>query len=493
MALRRFSDNPAASTPLTGTEIIPGLQSGADVQMTAQDIADLAGTGGAEDFTDLADVPSSYTGEAGKLVAVNGTEDGLEFVSGSGGAVDSVNGQTGTVVLELGDLDDVDAATPTDGYVLTWNNTDGEWKAAAATGGMSNPMTTAGDIIYGGASGTPVRLAAGTDGHVLTLVSGDPAWAAPGGGALTNWTEAANSSAPNATVPVVSFSANNAASSVDVVIASKGSGGLAREVADSTATGGNKRGTDSVDLQSVRATAAQVASGARACIPGGFNNTASAQAAFAMGQTCNASGQQAVAMGESNTASGMNSVALGGSGGAASATDAVALAGGTANAVGAFAMGRGANTNSVTGAFAECYNSQPPRSRYSLYGQTTNATPLTLTTTGSGTGAATNQVYFGGLNNRSGIYRGLIVARQSGNGGAKMSWQFVAHLDRDNNTVSLVGAVTPTVVASSAGPPAWAVAVTADNTLKTLKVEVTGAAATTINWACFVDGQECTG
>ncbi|MGS1076637.1 hypothetical protein [Pseudoxanthomonas beigongshangi] len=47
MALRRFSDNPAATTPLTGTEVIPGLQGGADVQMTAQDIADLAtGTGG---------------------------------------------------------------------------------------------------------------------------------------------------------------------------------------------------------------------------------------------------------------------------------------------------------------------------------------------------------------------------------------------------------------------------------------------------------------
>lgn len=42
MALRRFSDNPAATTPLSGTEVIPGLQGGADVQMTAQDIADLA-------------------------------------------------------------------------------------------------------------------------------------------------------------------------------------------------------------------------------------------------------------------------------------------------------------------------------------------------------------------------------------------------------------------------------------------------------------------
>lgn len=44
MALRRFSDNPPASS-LTGTEIVPGIQGGVDVQMTAQDIADLGGGG----------------------------------------------------------------------------------------------------------------------------------------------------------------------------------------------------------------------------------------------------------------------------------------------------------------------------------------------------------------------------------------------------------------------------------------------------------------
>jgi hypothetical protein len=53
---------------------------------------------------------------------------------------------------------------------------------AGGGGGMTNPMTTAGDIIYGGSSGTPTRLGAGTNGHVLTLASGVPTWAASGGG-----------------------------------------------------------------------------------------------------------------------------------------------------------------------------------------------------------------------------------------------------------------------------------------------------------------------
>lgn len=37
-------------------------------------------------FTDLNDAPASYTGQAGKRVVVNGTEDGLEFAAAVGGA-----------------------------------------------------------------------------------------------------------------------------------------------------------------------------------------------------------------------------------------------------------------------------------------------------------------------------------------------------------------------------------------------------------------------
>ena len=45
------------------------------------------------------------------------------------------------------------------------------------TGGMTNPMTTAGDMIIGGASGAPTRLAAGTNTiDVLGMASGAPAW-----------------------------------------------------------------------------------------------------------------------------------------------------------------------------------------------------------------------------------------------------------------------------------------------------------------------------
>src|SRR5690606_4613180 len=100
MALRRFSDNPAADLPLDGTETIPALQAGSDVQVTVQDIIDAAS-----------------------------------------GAVTSVNGATGAVVLALDDLDDVDAGSPSDGDVLTWVAANSAWEPAAGGSGGSDSYT----------------------------------------------------------------------------------------------------------------------------------------------------------------------------------------------------------------------------------------------------------------------------------------------------------------------------------------------------------------
>jgi hypothetical protein len=61
------------------------------------------------------------------------------------------------------------------------NGGTGQTTKAAAFDALS-PMTTLGDIIYGGASGTGTRLGVGSAGQVLTVVSGAPAWAAAGGG-----------------------------------------------------------------------------------------------------------------------------------------------------------------------------------------------------------------------------------------------------------------------------------------------------------------------
>lgn len=48
--------------------------------------------------------------------------------------------------------------------------------------GFSNPMTTTGDLILGGSSGTPTRLGIGTSTQVLTVSGGTAVWAPASGG-----------------------------------------------------------------------------------------------------------------------------------------------------------------------------------------------------------------------------------------------------------------------------------------------------------------------
>lgn len=56
--------------------------------------------------------------------------------------------------------------------------------ATGGGGGMTNPMTAAGDVIVGGASGAPARLAIGTEGQVPVVRSGALVYEAQAGGTV---------------------------------------------------------------------------------------------------------------------------------------------------------------------------------------------------------------------------------------------------------------------------------------------------------------------
>lgn len=84
-------------------------------------------------------------------------------------AVDSVNGQTGIVVLDAGDV----GADPAG--------------SAAAAAAASQPLATidaAGDLYVGTGDNTTTRLPAGAEGEVLTITAGVPTWEPGGGGAV---------------------------------------------------------------------------------------------------------------------------------------------------------------------------------------------------------------------------------------------------------------------------------------------------------------------
>jgi hypothetical protein len=52
------------------------------------------------------------------------------------------------------------------------------WDDVAEASGLTNPMTTTGDIIVGGASGVPARLAVGAAGRILGSSGTTPSWVA---------------------------------------------------------------------------------------------------------------------------------------------------------------------------------------------------------------------------------------------------------------------------------------------------------------------------
>jgi hypothetical protein len=145
---------------------------------------------------------------------------------------------------------------------------------------------------------------------------------------LTYFTEAQNTAAPNATVPVDSLTAVAGTTNADIALVPKGTGAFTLAVADNTATGGNKRGANAIDLSTKRTNAADVASGissiaigesARATNTnsfavglGGIGAVSSNQASVAIGSWTTATGANSFATGSRVDAVGLNSVAIGG-------------------------------------------------------------------------------------------------------------------------------------------------------------------------------------
>ena len=128
-------------------------------------------------FIDLDDVPATYTGQSGKIISVKSTEDGLEFVTNSGGGGGVTDGDKGDVVVSgTGTVWTIDA-----GAITTAKIADGQVTVAKTSGfgsiatqasssvtitGGSITGTTVSGITFSGTS-TPALAVTGT-----TAVSG---------------------------------------------------------------------------------------------------------------------------------------------------------------------------------------------------------------------------------------------------------------------------------------------------------------------------------
>lgn len=260
----------------------------------------------------------------------------------------------------------------------------------------------------------------------------------------------------------------------------------------------------------------QSANGLYAVSIGGSSNVSSAQGSAVMGGSTNtASASGSIILGSSNSsASGINSAVLGASSGVAQGNYSVAI-GGVSLSAGEYCSaaigGQVQNANGqhcfigggirgtakgVTGLTAFPASAAPLGAVYggsqlsvlNLAYQTTSATPAVLTSN-TLSASTTNTAVLS--NNSAFMFTGTVIAAVTGAGDTS-SWTFSGAIKRGASagTTALVAAVTPILVAQNVGAAAWAVAVTADTSIGSLAVTVTGAAGITIRWVCTLQMTE---
>jgi hypothetical protein len=254
---------------------------------------------------------------------------------------------------------------------------------------------------------------------------------------------------------------------------------------------GNARGVGSVDLQQTRQEATQVASGNNCTISGGRANTASGNFYNTVGggvfnQATNNS--DTVSGGAGNIASGGSSTVGGGSGNIASGGSST-ISGGILNS----ATEQYSFINGGIGAVADRFG-------MGAYGcgnfiSIGDAQAVSFVMRNATSNANFTELFLDGSNTRLTIPSNKILSCVVNITGIQSTRANAAHYIRKvsikNNagTVSLVGTV------STIGPdveenPAWDVNIVADNTYKSLSIQVKGAVSNVIRWVAVVQGIE---
>jgi hypothetical protein len=289
-----------------------------------------------------------------------------------------------------------------------------------------------------------------------------------------------------------------------------GSGALSLNIPDGTVIGGNARGMGAIDLQTIRSSATQVASGISSAAVGGNNiasgvysvaigqsNYSTGTSSISMGNGNNSSNSYSVTMGQNNIASGQYGVAIGYN---QNATGYMSTSiGGFGNTVPgqysvgmgvqclvsgdiSFASGEGATTNGIKYKKAHGYLAGYQYGTVGVKKATTDATASILTSD-AGAASTSNQCTL--QNNNAIAFTIEVVARNTSTGMAGR-WEAKGLIKRGANASATALVGTPVVTLTNADNEAWivtgAIALTADTTYGALAVTVTGAASTTIHW-----------
>ena len=364
-------------------------------------------------------------------VAPNGytyTWDGTKWYVSGGGT--SGGGGTGPFVVK-----DEGNSVNTQTTIL---NFIGTGVTAVATGSQvditvtAEPLTTATTATLGGVKiGNGITI---TDG-VISVREGLQYW------------EESKTIVDSSQTAIISLAVVGTQTNIDAVIKAQGDGAITNDV------GGDDRGSYAVDWQKIRGTSDQVASGNFAVISGGSFNKASGLHSVVIG-------------GNNNTNDSEYSVILGG------------VNGNTRGINGAVIMPHYATggASDSSGLIQTGY--------YLLSGETQQtSSPVDLTTDGSGNIAASNQITL--VDNSVIHFEGTVVAKELNVNPPEIAvWEIkgTAYRGVGNSTINLVSVVTPTLISSTTATT-WQVAVSTENNLGCLLVQVQGTVSQQIRWA----------
>ena len=264
--------------------------------------------------TKLTFVPST-----GTLTATNFSGLASSATNIAGGSANQIAYQTGSGATSF-----ITAPTTASTY-LEWNGSAFVWATVSGGGGTPGGSNT--QIQYnnsgsfGGVSaltynGTTLAMTSGTiDGTTIgatTASTGkfttlESTGTATFGDASTTYIQVVG----DASYPSIKAAGGT---NTPLVLQPLGTGALQAQKTDSTATGGNARGSNAVDWQTIRGSATYVASGSYSFLGGGNSNASGAYAGVVVGGTNNSNGNvySFVGAGTSNSASGYGSSVVGG-------------------------------------------------------------------------------------------------------------------------------------------------------------------------------------
>lgn len=422
-------------------------------------------------------------GTNGQVLTSNGTTASWQDASN---AVDSVNGQTGVVVLDSDDISEGSSnlydktVAFTGGTNVTIGGTYPNF--SITDNSQADVITTRGDVVIGNTSGVAARLGIGTSGQVLTSDGTDVSWEdAAGSDPITTKGDVIVGDSGGSSVRLavgtddyVLTADSTAANGVAWKAAGAGGGGI-----------GEFNGTESLTVTGTNAIGVGIAtaSGNYSIAIGGLSNSASTTGAIAIGADTSVAGNDGIAIGGgANIASGKAAcLAIGKN---ADVNDFRSMAiGDSTRCDERYQIALGYNTTvSRAGEFGRNISlgvTDRYDSRLDWNGQTSNDTQT--------------EIYLRGLSSERATLRStdqvvpfdLVVAAgdYTGNEGARFTIKGL--IQSHGGTTSFVG--TPSVVQDFAdtGLSSTSVAVEADDTNDALVVKVTGVAATTIKWTAI--------